>query len=187
MIKDIIGCQVTPYRNVLCFTLLCLVLFIAGCGQTPPTTNVTNTPSTNEAYPAATDSRPPSSEAYPAPGVVPEQIEAYPSQTTATGILLALDKPIKAGNTTVTGVGPPGMAVSLVNITFMGTGLGSTLIGDDGTFSIQVSPLEANIRVGLSADPASAGLTESDIQLGEGAISVPQVGFFFDSALVLQE
>jgi hypothetical protein len=122
----------------------------------------------------------------PAPTAIIEQTDAYPADGADDGIRLALDKPILPGATEVTGVGPPGLVVYLMNITFMGESVGTGSIGADGTFRIPIMSLEEGNRVGLNADVTTIGLTNDDIQLGEGALSVPQVGFFFDSVVVRQ-
>ena len=66
----------------------------------------------------------------------------------------------------------------------MGTELGRTVINDDGAFSVDVTGMQPGIRIGLSADISSLGLTESDIIPGEGEISTPRVGYFFDSVVL---
>jgi hypothetical protein len=45
-----------------------------------------------------------------------------------------------------------------------------------------VPPLPADTRIGLTT--ADADLVEEGIRPGEGAISVPQVGYFYDSVMV---
>lgn len=121
---------------------------------------------------------------------VPSQIlhqASYPGLETESGKpLLALDKPLRSGDTRVTGVGPPGLAVELINITFMGESLGTGVVGSDGVFAIALDALPGGIRVGLSADIESFNFTLDDFQLTEGTISMPQVGYFFDSAVIPQ-
>jgi hypothetical protein len=76
------------------------------------------------------------------------------------------------------------LTVFLVNVTLMGEQLGSSTIGSDGTFAITVSPLPANIQVGLFADLEGAGIAPDSVIPGEGARAVPLVGFYYDTALV---
>ena len=164
-------------RRILKFAypaMILLMFILVGCGPADvalvPTAVVTPLP---DAYPATT-SLPP--EAYPPP-----------MPTARTGTLLALDKPIRAGDTVVSGVGPASLPVVISNITFLGEQLGAGVIGDDGIFSIEVSQVPSSIRIGLTADIGSIGLMESDIRPGDDAISVPEVGYFYDSFVILQE
>jgi hypothetical protein len=175
------------------FFLLIGLVMIAGCGpaNVPP---ISNTPAPGsgetqdaEAYPAPTsNTNAVSPEAYPAPTVASLPEEAYPALETPAGTLLALNRPIQPGDTAVSGVGPPGLPIFILNVTLMGEPLGSGVIGDDGSFSIPVEPLQANTRVGLAADIAAHGLSVEDVQPGEGQISIPQVGYFFDSVVIAQ-
>jgi hypothetical protein len=166
-------------------SLLFLLIAIVGCGpangvETPQSASPTASPTTSsDASPDA---------AYPAAPLPAQPQPAYPDPAVEAGKpLLALNKPARVGDRTVTGVGPPGLAVELINITFMGERLGAGVIDQDGTFSISVDPLPGGIRMGLSADISPLGLEPEDFQLTEGTISVPQVGHFFDSAVTASD
>ncbi len=170
---------------VLSLLLFSLLISIVACGPKPqndqPAGNSTALSATPlpveiDAYPITTPTLPPPQEAYPAP-----------TQINNNAILLALNKPINPGDTMVSGVGPPGLTVYLLNVTLMGTELGTSIIGEDGTFIIQTAELPSGIRIGLTADLTTIGLTENDIQLGEDAISIPQVGNFYDSYVLRGE
>jgi hypothetical protein len=113
-------------------------------------------------------------------------VDAYPPTEEPTGILFALDKPIAAGAESVSGVGPPDLTVYILNVTFMGEQMGTAVIGDDGRFSVPVDPIQPGIRIGLTADVTTIGLTEEDILPGDGEIGVPQVGYFYDSFVISQ-
>lgn len=125
-------------------------------------------------------------DAYPPSTVPSSSVDAYPAPDTfnENAILLALNKPISPGDTTVTGVGPPGLTVYLLNITFMGEELGSGTIDEAGKFVIEVAELPSGVRIGLTADVTTVGLTENDIRFGDEAFSVPQVGSFYDSYVI---
>ena len=158
-------------------------------------------PEENEAYPPPQIALPEENEAYPPPPVpepiidpdaaypppqeLPQPPEAYPGSTDeAEGIILSFERPIKPGSTAVTGDGPPGLFIYIMNVTLMGKLEGSGNIGDDGRFSINVSPLEENIRLGVSTDNAIQGLPEVNVRPGEGEFNVPQVGYFYDTVVV---
>jgi hypothetical protein len=101
-----------------------------------------------------------------------------------------LDKPVIAGVTKVTGKGPSGIPVVLADVTLGGNVLGSTTINREGRFEIKVgAPLEAGHRVGLTlGDLSGTGKQHRDfydeVFYGDGALTVPQIGFFFDTAMV---
>lgn len=158
---------------VIIFTFLALVLISCGPADETPT--------------ATTEGSTPADQSYPPPSTVEIPAVPYPAPgETEAGTLLALDKPLSPGDTEVTGVGPPGLTVFLLNITFMGEQLGSAVIGQDGTFSIAVNPLEPGVRIGLTADIAASSLNPEDVRPGEDQISVPQVGYFYDSFVIVQ-
>ncbi len=100
-----------------------------------------------------------------------------------------LDKPLSEGDTKIRGTGPAGVPVVLVDVTRMGALLGSGEINDAGTFSIVVPQLEASHRIGLSVGNLSEMEWDREMFYPEGyrcdnPMQVPQVGFFYDSALV---
>ncbi len=131
-------------------------------GSTP----ATNSPSV--AYPIASPTRPPGSG-----NVTP----------------FRLDKPIVAGATQISGTGPAGVPIVLVDVTFMGPVLGQTTIGADGKFVFQVAALEKSHRIGVTlADLTGTKWKTEDFSdqgyQGDEAVLVPQVAFFYDTALV---
>lgn len=150
------------------FIFLIAAIFVVSCGPVDTATN------SNEGYPVERPTSNP--DAYP--------VEQAP---TRTGALLAIVRPIEPNQTTITGVGPAGLQVTVINITFLGEELGSAIIGDDGRFSINVNPLPAGVRIGLTADLAASGMTEADVRPGEGEVSTPRVGYFFDSVVIPQQ
>src|SRR5829696_1994561 len=103
-----------------------LLVIVAGCGPaditpTPPTDGNTPVPS-QDGYP-------------PPPAATIAPAEGYPAAVATPSVSLLLNKPIAAGAETVTGLGPPGLTVYVMNITFMGEQLGTAVVADDGTFS----------------------------------------------------
>ena len=124
---------------------------------------------------------------YPVPTLLSQENLAYPdpaNSTIATGTLLALNKPVTLNDVIVTGVGPPGLQVYILNITLMGEPLGSGVIEQDGTFTIAISEVSAGARIGLIADVSTISLGDGDVQPGENAVLVPQVGYFYDSYVI---
>ena len=119
----------------------------------------------------------------PTPGgedVLAPQIERVPFR---------IDKPLWEGDTRVTGTGPAGVPIRLADVTFVGEFIAAGQIEEDGTFEIILSkPLETSHRVGLTIDLAGTPWTVEDFQApefnGDEALMVPQVGFYYDTAMV---
>lgn len=169
-------------KIVLLVILLSSLSIVLGCRPSGPSGS--ETPLTSD----SSTENDLTSDVYPAPQPTLKVIDTYPVESDDSNkILLAMDKPISTSDSEITGVGPAGLNVSIVNITFMGEFLGSGVIEEDGTFAIEVENLQSGIRIGLAADVSSQGLSEDDIKLGDGAISVPQIGNFFDSAILSDE
>lgn len=174
---------------------LLLPLFIVSCGTGKQTPTIATTPISSTVENETTSYPYPPSDStnvvqgdelpYPSPSESSKVDLPYPApEGNSEGILLAFDRPIKTTDTVVTGVGPPGVAVTIIDITFMGTELGSGVIKEDGTFSIDVNGLQSGIRIGLFADISFSGFSEEDVTPGEGVISIPRVGFFYDSVVL---
>ena len=166
----------TGLNGLKAYLLLLLFVGVVACGPAPVTPTpgaINNTPVSSE------DGYPP-----PQPSLMPEV--AYPADDEPTGILFALDKPIVAGAESVSGVGPPGLTVYVMNVTFMGEQMGTAVVDDNGRFSVPVAPIQPGIRIGLTADIGTVGLSEADIQPGDGEIAIPQVGYYYDSFVISQ-
>ncbi len=87
------------------------------------------------------------------------------------------------GDTIIRGVGPAGLEVKIINVTFMGEEMATTTVESDGTFEVEVPAWEAGVRIGLTADIEGTDLEERIIP-GEGAMGVPQVGVYFDTIVL---
>ena len=164
-----------------------LALLLVGC--TSPTaapsavTPGSQEPGVEQAYPVSSPVNTP--ESYP--GRVTPPVPTLPPGEAPVRI----DKPVVAGTTVVTGSGTPGLPIVLHNVTFMGEVMGQTTIDDNGRFSINVPPLEANVRVGIwVGDLAGTRWTLETFQApgyqGDEAMALPNVGNFLDTALVAE-
>jgi hypothetical protein len=105
------------------------------------------------------------------------------------GVKFQIDRPVKLGATVVTGQGPAGVPISIVNVTNMGSELGVGVIGPDGRFSVAVDPLPGSTRIGLGlGDLQGTDLKaedfNADIYKGSEALVVPMVGYYQDTVLV---
>jgi hypothetical protein len=106
----------------------------------------------------------------------------------ADSLRFALNQPLRAGATSVTGRGPTGVAITLVDVTLSAEPIGSGEIGKDGTFSIDVKPLLLGDRVGVMVTgelpPELDG--KLDMLWGEGGIQLPSFGDVFAAAVVTE-
>jgi hypothetical protein len=101
-----------------------------------------------------------------------------------------IDKPLVEGATRVTGRGPSGILLQVVDITMGGEVLGTGAIGDDNKFEIKLAvPLSAGRVIGIQlATPREAETWLALWELrGENAKSIPQMGYFFDSAVTVSD
>jgi hypothetical protein len=126
---------------------------------------------------------------YPVENVSP--VVAYPVSSTPipNAVQFEFDRPVKGGATIITGNAPKGVVINIANATLMGDPLGSAVVGDDNRFSVNVSPLLANIRIGIEvADAGSSGYLIEDFYnsafWGPEWKNLPQVGYYLDTTLV---
>jgi hypothetical protein len=97
-----------------------------------------------------------------------------------------IDKPLSSGAIEVTGSGPAGIPLYVVDITAGGKILGQGVIDSDGHFLIKLGkPLKERhiigIRLADAKDPST--WTELWSMRGDGARAIPQIGDFFDSVI----
>ncbi len=150
--------------NNLLITIIMIALMLTACGQTPqPVTSPLGAGDSPLVTPGAT---------------LVEEVQPF-----------RLDKPLVAGMTRITGSGPAGIPVLIADVTMGGDILGSATIGRNGKFEIRLqTSLEAAHRIGLTiGDLTGTGKQYQDFQqefYGDEAFLVPQVGFFFDTAMV---
>lgn len=189
---------------------LALLLLVA-CGATPPqpTANIPTAESGQESLPTGDNET--TTEGYPPPPV-PDLSAAYPADgqpPTAEPTLVPgsypppsevaeafreprfrFDLPLEAGATTVSGQAPPDTALAIADITFNGATLGSGRSDSNGRFSISVSPLPADHRIGITVAELQPGQSISDMSAayyphrGDGFMNLPNIGVFFETALV---
>lgn len=101
-----------------------------------------------------------------------------------------LDRPIAAGATAVSGRGPAGIPLQVVNITDGGEILGNGVIDDDGHFAIGLGvPVPPHRVIGIRLDGPKDPDTWLDLWAlrGEDARFIPQAGEFFDTVISANE
>ena len=167
-----------------------LLATLVGCGDSKPTESPLPPPSSPLSVPSQFES----------PAMLPTQVPAthvpeIPGPTLIPGPTFAIDRPLKAGTTRITGQGPAGIPIVVVDVTLTGKELGQGFIDNTGHFDIKLSqPLEYNHRIGLmagtthlmSADEAQVYITQLYRWKGEGARNLPYIGVLFDTAMVEQ-
>lgn len=94
--------------------------------------------------------------------------------------------PVSAGDIVVTGTGPAGVPIILVDVSEVGELLGTTVINADGTFTFELSKgLSGNHQIGLQlGDLTGTDLSENDYVYSEDYYSKPFIGILFDMVLV---
>ncbi len=166
-------------KSILPLVALAMVLagVMVGCEEeTPvsPTTSPLSEPVSPVAQPEVAQSP------LPTPGA------ALP------GPAFAIDTPVPDART-LTGQGPAGIPILVVDVSMTGEELGQGYIDDEGNFEIALyKPLIEGHRVGLMAgadepmspDEASAYLQQLYPWKGEGAMDLPHVGLILASAVV---
>ena len=164
--------------------------------ETPPASDSSNEPSGDNPYPDVYQptngefAYPPVDStvllAYPTPGGDPGSVQ----QSQVDAIPFKLDKPIVSGATQVTGTGVPSVPILLANVTAMGEVLGSTTVKEDGSFIFDVPALTGGERLGLMI----GDLTGTKWRIedfydpgfnGDEASNVPMVGYYWDTAMVV--
>lgn len=147
---------------------------LAACGQQPAL-------SPNAAVNVTT----PVAMGYPAPDAYPNP--SYPSPaSTLQGPKFTINKPVKATDTQITGTGPAGVPIRLIDVTQAGEVIAITTIRDDGSFSFDVAgKLVAGHRVALTlGDTTGTTFNPVDFISGPGYQDFPLIGILFDSAYI---
>jgi len=135
--------------------------------------------------PACARSAPPESPLVLSPLASPIRPATAPTPTLPFGPRFTLDRPLLPNSTVVTGQGPAGVPIRIVNVTRAGRELGAGTIGPDGRFSIEVSPLPPGERIGIMlGDVTGTPFRKEDFLRGEGYVDIPMVGILFDTAMV---
>jgi hypothetical protein len=150
------------------------IIILAGCASPTPFKSPTAAPSTFSPIPA--------------PKTISSPIAALPAAPAGKVVRFQIDRPLKAGATTVTGRGLAGIPISIDNLTLGGNELGAGIVGNDNRFSIKVPPLADNVRIGVAiGDVSSTGHSleefDADAYKGDEPLMVPMIGFYLDTAL----
>lgn len=117
--------------------------------------------------------------------------QSYPIVLTGEGIErfgpeFEINEPVRGGDFVVSGTGPSGVPIKLVNVSEVGTILGETIIDEYGTFRFELSqPLESGHSIGIQlGDITGTGLNESDFIYSDTYYERPLIGILFDMVSV---
>lgn len=180
-------------KKIVLIWLLIVPLVLAACGADAPSESAeeaaTEPTSEEEATVAADDS---ATEAYPATDAYPAT-EAYPATNAYPGVSefpegpeFTIDEPVSVSQTDVTGTGPAGVPITLINVDDGGTAIGETTIEEDGTYTIVVEDgLSANTMIALQlGNIEGTDLDPAQFMVGPGYLELPFVGRIFVSTVV---
>ena len=162
------------------------VLLVAGCQALPPApTPLPPVEPTAQVSPLTLPTAAPdvSPLATDVPPVAADGATPVPT-VDAQGYRFALDRPVKAGDTTLKGTGLPGTLLEAHDITRMGVQLGGGAVGADGRFEIPVAALTPSIRVGITLVEPNDGIWANRALLGPESLVVPMVGAYLDTVRV---
>lgn len=97
-----------------------------------------------------------------------------------------IEIPVLAGDLIVSGTGPTGVPIELLNVTKVGQILSKTSIDQNGNFTFELSqPLESGHSLGIRlGDISNTDFLESDFLYNENYYDRPLIGILFDMVVV---
>jgi len=100
-----------------------------------------------------------------------------------------LNEPLLAGATQVSGWGPAGLQIIIVDVTMGAEQIGATRIEANGTFEAKVPPLPEAHRIGIMSGEALPTEVKRNISelWGPGAIELPMIGKVYASAMTKEQ
>ncbi len=160
--------------------ILLLCMLLVGCKKSPSKPPDESSPLSPLAI------VPPQIES-PLPTLQQAQDEAEPPPPTLTPF--ALDEPLLVGATRVTGKGPAGTFIMIVDVTMATERIGGGEIEADGTFDFETISLPPLHRIGIMASESLPPQVQANLGSlwGEGAIELPMIGTVFASAMTTGE
>lgn len=163
-------------------TILLVAFLLTACASsssiqenTPTPEKTTAVPAYPGAYPAATVAVVTTPIAYPAP----------PYSNLPEGPQFTIDQPVRLSTGQVTGTGPAGVPIRIVNITRGAIDIATVTIGADGTFRAPLSETFVGDRIAIMlGDISGTGLDRNQFLRGPGYEDWPLIGILFASATV---
>lgn len=155
---------------------LFLVVLLCSCSDTTDVQNSTEKPVEETGYPVV-EYTVPTDKGYPIETPIPDYTQ---------GPDFHINLPVSGGDMTVTGTGPAGVPIVLVDISEFALVLQETTIDEDGTFSFSLeNPLVSGHSIGLQlGDIEETEFNESDFLYNQSYYERPMIGVLFDIAVV---
>ncbi len=190
------------------FVALLAALLLVACGGTTPQVvptlesapadagalpTVPPADAGGQGYPAPTSAS--SDEPYPAVVIptVPSTLtpSSYPAvEEVFQEPRFRIDQPVSVSTTEITGQAPPNTSLAVLDISYNGAVLGLGRSDDSGRFSVPVTGLIEGNRIGLGIGELAPGQSIEEMAefyfpyRGEGFMNIPNLGIYFDTALV---
>jgi hypothetical protein len=97
-----------------------------------------------------------------------------------------INEPVRGDDLVVSGTGPSGVPIKLVNVSEVGTVLGETVIDEYGEFRFDLGqPVVSGHSIGIQlGDITGTGLNESDFIYSDTYYERPLIGILFDMVSV---
>ncbi len=201
--------RINLHPSLLLFVALLAALLLVACGGgTPPAAPTLESAPIDAATGPTAPPADASGQGYPAPTAPASSDEPYPAVVIPTAAptltpssypaveevfqepRFRIDQPVSAGATEITGQAPPNTPLAVLDITYNGGVLGLGRSDDNGRFSVPVAGLIEGNRIGLGIGELAAGQTIEQMAefyfpyRGEGFMNIPNLGIYFDTALV---
>jgi len=171
-------------RKYRLYILVLLLIFLVSCSGKKVPTQDTSTSETavnpvkevESGYPI-TQPEAEEDSGYP----ISENEPAYPQ-----GPEFSFDTPVTTVDEFVTGTGPAGVPIKLIDVSEVGHVLSETLIDNEGLFKfILEEPLISGYTIGIQlGDLENTDLSESDFQSSDSYFESSLVGILFDMLVV---
>lgn len=174
-------------KNILLIILFGLVFFLVSCVDT--NSNLKNIEETKKIE-TINDSE----NGYPINGVnnIDDRSSATgypiinPQEEYPEGPTFSINSPVNTNDTIITGYGPPGVPIRLIDVSDGGKILGETTINEDGTFEFELkTSLNARHMIGLQlGDISDTEFNAEDFVYSDTYYVRPLIGIIFDMILV---
>lgn len=158
--------------------LLLLVPLLAGCGNPTPAPPATEQPESPTTQPTE-----PESPAYPYPGPYPGPTSSDQSQ----GPVFTINGPIIASQGVISGTGPAGVPIRLVNFMREAEVIGETVITEEGIFLVATTEMSLGDIIGLAlGDLTGTDLNPEDFVSGPGYRDISGFGIVLATQVVIE-
>lgn len=181
--------------------LVCILLLLVGCNRKEPTLTTTTeakqtvTSSPTEEPKQTLGSLTPSTsvDTYPISVATATEVVTYPIEIPyilppgeTMGPDFTIDLPVRVGDTKVTGVGPAGVPIVLIDMNEPGKIWGETTIAQDGKFEFKlIEGLPSNHQVGIIlGDTAGTNLDPADFVYNPNYSDRYMLGILFDIVVI---